>query len=352
MANENMFSAKVKQKTDKELQTILTNREHYQDDLVKAVEKELNHRENSSNENKQAENSTTPLSSSPRIEKVAPPIPRKMGIPVSTVNPGTRFLHFILDYVIIQFLVILINYIPLIHISSLFVLLVSPFYYIFFEYHLQWTIGKWFSNTIVVNEKGERPHFNQIIARTFLRLIPFEFLSCLGRNSWGWHDRWSKTYVINKSDLPTFRESLGLPYMPPKPLKFSLQSFKIIGLGVALIMVSSFASSLLRRGIYEHIEQTIEQIDILDKEKLLGRWQVTTDRFKKLSFISADTVVTINHQGEKKKYAYEYSVKELVMTDGKEQIEYIVFFRGNNSAILLKTEVVDQPRQFEMLRLD
>jgi hypothetical protein len=51
----------------------------------------------------------------------------------------------------------------------------------------------------VVDEYGEKPTFSQIVGRSFARIVPFEVFSCLGAT--GWHDDWSKTYVIRKKDL-------------------------------------------------------------------------------------------------------------------------------------------------------
>tara|TARA_B110000037_G_scaffold222548_1_gene297938 strand:- start:1179 stop:1301 length:123 start_codon:yes stop_codon:yes gene_type:complete len=40
-----------------------------------------------------------------------------------------------------------------------------------------------------VNENGEKITFNQSLARTFGRMVPFEPFSFLGKNK-GWHDAW------------------------------------------------------------------------------------------------------------------------------------------------------------------
>jgi uncharacterized RDD family membrane protein YckC len=48
----------------------------------------------------------------------------------------------------------------------------------------------------VVNEKGGRPSFGQILGRTFARLIPFEAFSFLGTTGRGLHDSVAKTFVV------------------------------------------------------------------------------------------------------------------------------------------------------------
>ena len=51
---------------------------------------------------------------------------------------------------------------------------------------------------MVVNVHGAKPSVNAIIKRTLCRFIPFEPFTFLGLNSRGWHDSFSKTYVVKK----------------------------------------------------------------------------------------------------------------------------------------------------------
>ncbi len=66
-------------------------------------------------------------------------------------------------------------------------------FYLLLEGIFNTTPGKCATNTVIVNEEGERPGFGQILGRTFARLIPFDALSFLGAR--GWHDSLSGTYV-------------------------------------------------------------------------------------------------------------------------------------------------------------
>jgi uncharacterized RDD family membrane protein YckC len=91
-------------------------------------------------------------------------------------------------------------------IETYFILFI-PFFYIIQEYKFQKTIGKYFTNTIVIDEYGNKPDFNTIVIRNFARLVPFEFFSCLGDDySYGWHDKWSKTWVVTKEELNTLKK--------------------------------------------------------------------------------------------------------------------------------------------------
>ena len=74
-------------------------------------------------------------------------------------------------------------------------------YYLFFESIFQSTPGKALTNTIVVNDNGQRPRFIQLLGRTFGRLIPFDALSFFGNDARGWHDSLPGTYVVEATDI-------------------------------------------------------------------------------------------------------------------------------------------------------
>ncbi|MFD0724449.1 RDD family protein [Lysobacter brunescens] len=74
-------------------------------------------------------------------------------------------------------------------------------YYIVLEGWFGWTIGKLVTGTRVVNEKGARPTWKQVVGRTLGRFIPFEPFSLLFANDndkRGWHDTLSKTHVVRR----------------------------------------------------------------------------------------------------------------------------------------------------------
>jgi uncharacterized RDD family membrane protein YckC len=78
---------------------------------------------------------------------------------------------------------------------------IALFYYNVFEIFSARTVGKWITQTIVVDENGEKPNSETILVRSLCRLIPFNALSFLGISGRGWHDTISKTYVVNKKLL-------------------------------------------------------------------------------------------------------------------------------------------------------
>ena len=68
-------------------------------------------------------------------------------------------------------------------------------YHVIFEHFLKKTPGKFFTNTIVINEDGSEPNFRKILIRNICRLIPFDPISFLVSKN-GWHDQISKTKVV------------------------------------------------------------------------------------------------------------------------------------------------------------
>jgi hypothetical protein len=67
------------------------------------------------------------------------------------------------------------------------------------------TLGKFLTRTMVISADGGRPSLGQIIGRTFSRFIPFEPISYIIDGDMypiGWHDRLSKTRVVERSRPP------------------------------------------------------------------------------------------------------------------------------------------------------
>jgi uncharacterized RDD family membrane protein YckC len=71
-------------------------------------------------------------------------------------------------------------------------------FYFFFEMLTASTPGKMIFGRVVINEYAEKPDPGTIAIRTISRSVPFEAFSCLGER--GWHDKWSKTFVVTKEE--------------------------------------------------------------------------------------------------------------------------------------------------------
>ena len=75
----------------------------------------------------------------------------------------------------------------------LFLIFFRFIYYFIFEGIFGTTPAKIITNTIVVNNEGEKASTSNIFKRTLIRFIPFESLSFI---TYGWHDTWSDTNVM------------------------------------------------------------------------------------------------------------------------------------------------------------
>ncbi len=131
-------------------------------------------------------------------------------LPVRMADIKVRAKHYIIDWVLILVIGMLI--IMLLDEGTASDMFESPFYklivlgfigvyYFIFELAFQATPGKLFTKCMVVNEYGKRASVLQILGRSVIRLIPFEQLTFLGESSYGWHDKFPKTYVVEIKDL-------------------------------------------------------------------------------------------------------------------------------------------------------
>jgi uncharacterized RDD family membrane protein YckC len=129
--------------------------------------------------------------------------------PVTAAPSGRRFIHYIIDYYVVPIAIFfgaLISGLPYV-VNPLAPLLIMIAYLTAFEFAFQKTIGKFVTRTIVVDEYGQRPSFGSVVLRSLIRFVPFEPFSCMGTDG-GWHDRWTKTYVITESELEEIKRAM------------------------------------------------------------------------------------------------------------------------------------------------
>lgn len=142
---------------------------------------------------------------------------------VRSVAPGPRFGHFIIDLIAFQIVIFIVEYVfemlmqltnfnislnlTIGLISNIVLLLLYPACYAFCENKWQKTPGKFLTKTVVIDEYGNKPELRAIILRSLIRLVPFEPLSCTDASySNGWHDRWSKTWVVAEEELAQIKQ--------------------------------------------------------------------------------------------------------------------------------------------------
>ena len=82
-------------------------------------------------------------------------------------------------------------------IGPLVIVLIPLLYHLLSEASVGRTVGKIVTRTLVVADSGAKAAIGQILLRTLCRFVPFDALSFLGRGTRGYHDKWSKTRVIN-----------------------------------------------------------------------------------------------------------------------------------------------------------
>jgi len=85
--------------------------------------------------------------------------------------------------------------------SVVFNLLCYALFMAFTEFILKGkTVGKYLTGTRVVKQDGSPIGFRDAVLRGICRIIPFNVFSALGTVCYPWHDRLSKTYVINEKE--------------------------------------------------------------------------------------------------------------------------------------------------------
>lgn len=136
---------------------------------------------------------------------LVPPEPAR---PLVQASRGRRLGTLVIDYLMFQFFRVLIVFGLSLFLSdktvgtwvvphaALFEIGLLFAYYAFFEGVWSRTPGKWMAGTIVVDDRGRKPSFDQVIGRTLCRFIPFEPFSFLGQSGTGWHDRIPRTRVV------------------------------------------------------------------------------------------------------------------------------------------------------------
>ncbi len=137
---------------------------------------------------------------------------------VQTVHGWKRFGHYLIDLVVlyainfgIGFVFATIDPYTANTVSDLMwnvvSMLITAIYYFTVESTMGTSIGKLVTNSVVIDEYGNKPETSTLLGRSFARIIPFEALSCLGER--GWHDTLSKTYVVTISEHETLKRLIA-----------------------------------------------------------------------------------------------------------------------------------------------
>lgn len=120
-------------------------------------------------------------------------------------SKGERLANLILDIVIIGLATIIISIIVSL-ITPLYYFELAPkiyvfvhlFYYIYYEYRFEATIGKRVTGTRVVRKDGKKLTMLNVFSRTILRFIKIDAFSFVYGSEIGFHDAMSGTIVIKR----------------------------------------------------------------------------------------------------------------------------------------------------------
>lgn len=142
---------------------------------------------------------------------------------VVIVTPLVRLGYFLLDlvffyilYLLIATVIMALSYLitndnsvarTIVENNNLISYSLFFLYYTLTEFALGGTFGKLICGYVVIDPYANKITFGKALLRTVIRYVPFEAFSCI-LNERGWHDRWSKTYVVKKKEKHELRKLL------------------------------------------------------------------------------------------------------------------------------------------------
>lgn len=132
-------------------------------------------------------------------------------------TPGKRFLNFLLDligfYTFIFIIGFLLGAVSPSLVQALFGEETNPIYQTFTSYLIYLvyytvvegitkgrSLGKLITGTMAVRNDGSSLTWKDALLRSLSRAVPFEAFSALGPLPW--HDKWTNTMVVRKSERP------------------------------------------------------------------------------------------------------------------------------------------------------
>jgi uncharacterized RDD family membrane protein YckC len=132
---------------------------------------------------------------------------------------GKRFANYIIDLVVfyalfigVNIIIVLVNPVALDSISEdesvgfnlldrlLGLVLYGLYMFVIEALFKGKSLGKLITGTRAVNEDGSNVTAKTALLRGLSRAVPFNAFSALGTPSYPWHDKWTKSYVIDEKD--------------------------------------------------------------------------------------------------------------------------------------------------------
>jgi len=113
---------------------------------------------------------------------------------LKNIDKGIRVVNYLTDYFVTVFLFVLIFiFSGSGELNPAYYYVTLCLYYFILEFTTGQTLGKVVTKTKVVTKKGLKPSIFRILARSLLRLVPFDILSFLFGTELGLHDILSGT---------------------------------------------------------------------------------------------------------------------------------------------------------------
>jgi len=188
---KNDFEAAMSKCTDNELVIITSTERHkYQQDAIEAAEIEIEKRKINPKiiaEFKETAEFQKAINDSISI--------KKSNLKKRATNQAVDFIAIVVLMKLVSFFISII-FKSAQDLEGLLFVFVYFLYYFYMENKYQQTLGKFFTNTKVVNLKGVKPSVKQLIGRVILRIFPYVFISFFTDEN-GLHDSLTNTRVID-----------------------------------------------------------------------------------------------------------------------------------------------------------
>ena len=156
-------------------------------------------------------------------QRIRTKVPIKMPRRVKSIQGWPRFGHYLIDLAILSGIIYLVEisgtldqvnqtffqfqlgqYYYQFNFIGYFMILI---YYTLLESTMGRTLGKFATNSYVIDEYARQPSFSTIFLRSLCRWIPFFAFSCLSVR--GWHDKITRTYVVSKTEWEALKKELS-----------------------------------------------------------------------------------------------------------------------------------------------
>ncbi|GJM61787.1 RDD family protein [Persicobacter diffluens] len=254
------------------------------------------------------------------------------GIPVPTADIWLRLINFGIDAFVVQSSLSLFSYFYKLETGWFLNITLFLFYYIFFEYHFQWTLGKFITETRVVDQHGDAPSLEMITIRNLARWIPIGWLRIFQKDNRCWHDTKSQTYIVKKVD------ALKLKAQHQNSMEDeSYISFGWPGSLMILFLFLSYEMDYLVRAHFipkpeAPLSEKVIQNDLLIQNTLIGDWRFDQEGTPILFTFENDSIAKQHSEaGQVQEFKYVVRDGNLKLRNAnRPETKYQVLYRSDS----------------------